>query len=215
MTDGRPGDVRGFIHKRIGGALKGAVGGLLSGSPLGVIGGAIGGFARGGAPTTVSSGGAFGRGFAKFTGQTFNIPSPVVPVPGVGGFLQRLIPGGATGFEVGGGQQTVGQGVGQINVGVGSIQGQVPGPGGCKALVPCGFHAAKTTYVRKIDRCGPYDHSNLEIVPKGTFIEGKRRKRFNNANGAAQARSIARLEQGSTQAIKLLKAIGYRTIKKT
>jgi len=219
MIDGRPGDVRGFIHKRIGGALKGAIGGVLSGNPLSAIGGAFGGFARGGAPPPVSSSSS---SLGRFIGQTitsFAPPqaTPVTPVPGLGGFISRILPGGSTGFEVGPQTQQVGQGVAvQANIGnVGGATGMLAGPGGCKALVPCGFHAAKTTYVRKIDRCGPYDHSNLEIVPAGTFIQGKRRKRFNNANGAAQARSIARLEAGTTQAIKLLKAVGYKKISKT
>jgi len=42
----------------------------------------------------------------------------------------------------------------------------------------------------------------------------KRRRRFNPANGRAQKRAIARLENGKGHAMQLLKAIGYRTISK-
>ena len=45
---GRPGDVRGFIHRKIFGGIKGAIGGLASGGPLGIIGGAARGFVTGG-----------------------------------------------------------------------------------------------------------------------------------------------------------------------
>ena len=48
MVNGRPNDVRGFIHKRIFGGIKGAIGGLLGGGPLGGIRGALGGFLGGG-----------------------------------------------------------------------------------------------------------------------------------------------------------------------
>ena len=41
----RPNDVRGFIHKKIFGGLKGAIGGFLGGGPLGALGGAAKGFA--------------------------------------------------------------------------------------------------------------------------------------------------------------------------
>ena len=47
VANGRPGDVRGFIHKRIFGGIKGGLSGL-TGGPLGILGGAFGGFARGG-----------------------------------------------------------------------------------------------------------------------------------------------------------------------
>ena len=48
IHNGRPGDVRNFVHKRIFGAIKGGVTGLLGGGPLGALGGAIGGFTGGG-----------------------------------------------------------------------------------------------------------------------------------------------------------------------
>lgn len=44
LLGGRPGDVRGFVHRRIFGGIKGAIGGLLGGGPLGVLGGAAKGF---------------------------------------------------------------------------------------------------------------------------------------------------------------------------
>jgi len=47
--NGRPGDERRFLHKRIFGGIKGAVRGLLSGGPVSAVAGGLGGFARGGA----------------------------------------------------------------------------------------------------------------------------------------------------------------------
>ena len=85
--------------------------------------------------------------------------------------------------------------------------------GGTCTPVPCGFRKAKATYVRKIDPRGDFVMSNLEIVPKGAFIEGKRRS-MNASNGKANDRAIKRLERGEAQAKKLLRAVGYRTIKK-
>ena len=119
-------DVRGFVHKRIGGAFKGAVGGLLGGGPGGILGGAVGGFIGGGVPARITPAqqrfdarkaaerAAMGLApiapFRERFGTTacppgFN-PGPggcvaaVGRVPGLEGFVQRVIPGGATGFEV-------------------------------------------------------------------------------------------------------------------
>ncbi len=102
----------GFVHKR----LLGAVGGFLTGGPLG----AIGGFASGGGsspgPRTLPRGcptglemiagrcvrvattnlGLSGRG------EGFGAPRSQVPTPGFGGFVERLLPGGASGFQPGG-----------------------------------------------------------------------------------------------------------------
>jgi hypothetical protein len=47
-ASGKPGDRRGFVHKRIFGGIKGAVGGLISGGPLGAITGGLGGVLGGG-----------------------------------------------------------------------------------------------------------------------------------------------------------------------
>ena len=94
QTQPNPSDVRGFVHKKIGGAIVGGVKGFVRGGPAGVIGGAVGGFIGGGAPA------------ATVCPPGFN-PSPsggcvaaVGRVPGIRGTLQRTIPGGATGFEI-------------------------------------------------------------------------------------------------------------------
>ena len=94
QTQPNPSDVRGFVHKKIGGAIVGGVKGFVRGGPAGVIGGAVGGFIGGGAPA------------ATVCPPGFN-PSPsggcvaaVGRVPGIRGTIQRTIPGGATGFEV-------------------------------------------------------------------------------------------------------------------
>ena len=119
-------DVRGFVHKRIGGAIVGGVKGFVRGGPTGVIGGAVGGFVGGGAPAGIApsvarfnarkaaeraaAGLAPIAPFAQRFGTTACPPgftpgpggcvAAVVPVPGLRGFAQRIIPGGETGFEV-------------------------------------------------------------------------------------------------------------------
>jgi len=47
------GDVRGFVHRKIFGAVKGAVGGFISGGPIGAIGGGARGFFSGGRATPI------------------------------------------------------------------------------------------------------------------------------------------------------------------
>jgi len=114
--NGRPGDRRNFVHKRLIGAVGGAIGGLLSGGNP--ITGAIGGFARGGsgpAPSTVP-----GRQITSTVGETLGIVFPqgggcppgffrdrsgncvelkTRPTGGVIGGIQRILPGGETGFQ--------------------------------------------------------------------------------------------------------------------
>lgn len=103
FQNGRPGDVRGFVHKRI----IGAVGGLFRGGPLGAVGGFL------------SPGGGNGRSRAQpFPVQTFAPRRSAGCPPGFGvnsrgecvelrgrektGFVEevrRFLPGGQTGFE--------------------------------------------------------------------------------------------------------------------
>lgn len=110
----------------IGGALKGAIGGL-TGGPISIISGAIAGGvkgAKGGKPgggLTPNMRGALqrlqqGKPIAPearraLTGAGVNVVGlgpgfqanqsvPVTRTPGLKGALQRLVPGGATGFEV-------------------------------------------------------------------------------------------------------------------
>ena len=121
------GDARGFVHKRIGRGIVGGVKGFVRGGPGGVIGGAVEGFVGGGtisaavcppgfdptaaggcAPRSVT---VRGTGLARFrqrfqqrggvVGEVGVLGAPVVPVPGIRGFIQRVIPGGETGLEVG------------------------------------------------------------------------------------------------------------------
>ena len=127
------GDVRGFVHKRIGRGIVKGIGGFIQGGPAGAIKGGVSGFIGGGVSTgqagcppgfdLTAEGGCtprasrIGRGgaFSRFRGSLFPARgqpvgrsldiieprgAPVVPVPGVGGFFQRVLPGGATGFEV-------------------------------------------------------------------------------------------------------------------
>jgi len=125
LTRVEPPNERGFVHKRIFGAVKGGLGGLLGG-PGGIIGGATRGFLggggggsrdrdvvplprsfRGGAPiarvqprAAVPQGSGCPPGFFLQNGQCVQSAQRVVKTPGLLGFGQRLIPGGATGFEV-------------------------------------------------------------------------------------------------------------------
>lgn len=71
------------------GGILGAVGGFVTGGPLGAVGGAIAGYKSGGTKPALPTTG-------------FSGPSsyPVVPTPGVGGAVSRLLPGGKTGYQV-------------------------------------------------------------------------------------------------------------------
>lgn len=74
----------GSIGKAIGGAVKGFV----TGGPLGAIRGAASTFVK---PKTMSI-------IPVTPGATFG-GGTIVPTPGLTGFAQRIVPGGATGFE--------------------------------------------------------------------------------------------------------------------
>lgn len=93
----------------IGGFVKGAIGGLASGSPLGVLGGAISGAVAGGRSKprgrAARPGGVLVSPVMPGVGRRRNIQQqqrnlPVLRKGGLRGSLERLVPGGATGFEV-------------------------------------------------------------------------------------------------------------------
>lgn len=75
------------------GGLLGGIGGFLTGGPVGAVAGAIGGFKGGGSQPQPQR-----TGFPAPPG--FGGPMPVRPTPGLGGAVQRLLPGGRTGYEV-------------------------------------------------------------------------------------------------------------------
>jgi len=81
LLEGRPGDVRGFIHKRIFGGIKGAISGiggaLLGGNPLGILAGGLRGFAGGGSTSVPVTSGC-PPGF-------INTGAGCVPIPRSGG----------------------------------------------------------------------------------------------------------------------------------
>jgi len=113
MHNGRPGDVRNFVHKRIIGAIGGGIGSIFSGgNPLaGAISGFVGGGGRGApVPTVIPQTTIFpgsGRGFSPFaqpcaTGFAKNSSGQCVPLrqPRKGGILEDIrafLPGGQTG----------------------------------------------------------------------------------------------------------------------
>ena len=128
------GDVRGFVHKsKFGRAVGGAASGFLKGGPVGAVTGGVKGFVGGGLTTgqagcppgfaLTAEGGcaprsvrvrlpAFTRGIRSLRGGQLDTIEPrgvpVTPVPGIRGFAQRVLPGGATGFETVGGGVTEG-----------------------------------------------------------------------------------------------------------
>ena len=68
------------------GSIVGGIGGFITGGPGGAIAGAVAGWKGGG---------------SKPSGPTAVQPSmPVVPTPGIGGAVARVLPGGKTGYEV-------------------------------------------------------------------------------------------------------------------
>lgn len=71
------------------GALGGAVKGFFSGGIPGAIGGAVTGF-RGSPPPPTS---------LPYAGPPVNMGPPMVPRPGIGGAIQRVLPGGQTGMQ--------------------------------------------------------------------------------------------------------------------
>jgi len=112
----RPGEVRHFVHKRIFGGIKGALTGGLTG--------ALGGFLAPGGRTRPSPRRVVPKRFPiQRTMPVRPQPRTVVPSPGFGAFIQRRVPGGASGFQV---------------------SPAAPG-GGC----PQGFHPNKSDYMTK------------------------------------------------------------------
>ena len=98
IHNGRPGDRRNFIHKRI----IGAVGGFLGSGPIGAVAGFLGGAdGRSAVPETTVFPGS--RGFARCaTGFFMNTQGQCVPLvqekkSGIREFFRRSIPGGETG----------------------------------------------------------------------------------------------------------------------
>jgi len=115
MTE-KPGDVRAFVHKRIFGAIKGGL--------TGGFAGAAGGFLTSGGRRNVPR--KRSRAITRRAPRRARRParqSRVIPVPGIRGLSQRLIPGGRTGLMVA--PQAAG--------------------GGC----PQGFHPNKSDYMTK------------------------------------------------------------------
>ncbi len=202
----RPNDQRAFVHKRILGLAGGAVKGFLGGGPVGALGGALGGFAAG-------------------PGRQAPPPRPQ-PIPGIGGAIERFLPGGKTGFFQP--PQPTGPG-GIIGMFPGvpggvtgfaqpTVNGACPAPvlGGNRRINAAGqqacpgFHWNESTYTRL---GGPCSTKPAGLVLKGTE-QIKNRRKFNTANGPARKRAIQRLRAGEDDCKDALRAMGYRTITK-
>jgi len=159
-----PPNARGFVHKRIFGAVKGGLGGLLGG-PGGILGGAARGFIGGGgggtrtadlvplprsfrdAPTSgvqqvpVTSGCPPG-----FFLQNGRCTQRVVKTPGFRGAAERFLPGGRTGFEVQAAPVAAGQAVAPEDFGE-AVMGR--------------FGAGLTPAIRMTD---------VRVCPRGTVL---------------------------------------------
>jgi len=90
------GDRRGFVHKRFGRAIVGGVTGFIGGGVAGAGAGVVSGFVGGGAPAAT----VCPPGFDPTAGGGCAPRAVVVKVPGIRGIAQRLLPGGATGFQI-------------------------------------------------------------------------------------------------------------------
>jgi len=189
----KPGDERGFIHKKLLGIGSKVLG---LGSIVGIPGASV-------------ASGVLGS-LAGQTGQAARPRLPrgsrvQIPTPGIIGRVQRFLPGGSTGF------QTLPPGL--IPKGPGGVASFFPGvPGGVTGFAeppqeggvcpPRGFHLNRSSYFLR----------DGTFVMKGTkFVKNRR---LNEANGKANNRSIRRLERAQGQAKKVLRATGFRTISK-
>jgi len=203
----RPNDQRNFIHKKILG-----LGGKVLGLATNLLPGPIGGVARGALSVI--------RGRQRPTGR---LPPPrlpagsrfQIPTPGFAGRVQRILPGGSTGFTTIP-RSLIPKGPGGILSAFPGVTGGVTGfaepsraatVNGCptdepRVCPPRGFHLNKSSYFLR----------DGTFVDRGTkFV---RNRRLDNANGRAQGHAITRLEKGAENAKKLLKATGYRTVSK-
>lgn len=196
----KPGDERGFIHKRLFG-----VGKSLLGLGTNLLPGPIGGVARTLLTPVLGSGG----GQRQVRRQQLPAGSRTqFPTPGFGGRVKRFLPGGGTGFttiprsllprlpESGPMGQNRAVGIAPQDSVRAALEAH--GDGAC----PRGFHLNKSAYCLR----------DGTFVEKGTRLVKNRR--LNEANGRANNRSIRRLERAQGQAKKILKATGWRTISK-
>lgn len=210
MQDGpssRPNDRRGFLHKKILGLGAKALG---IGSSL--LPGPLGAAARGGLQLIG------GRSRTAMPRQSFRPPPGSrfqVPTPGIAGRVQRFLPGGSSGFTTipghgfsggRGGGERVPADIRNVLESRARMSAASQANGDCppepQVCAPRGFHLNKSSY----------------FLRDGTFVERGtvfvRNRRLNNANGRAQDKAIVRLEKGTDNAKKLLKATGWRTISK-
>ena len=195
----KPGDERGFIHKKILGVAKRAlgVGSSFLPGPLGTVARTISSFGGSGVSRVSPSSIINQRGLPR--GSRTQIPTP-----GFAGRVQRFLPGGASGFT------TLPPGL--IPKGPGGIIGTFPGvPGGVTGFgngaegsvcPPRGMHLNKSSYFLR----------DGTFVEKGTRFVANRKR--NASNGRANDLAIRRLDGAETQAKKVLKKTGWRTISK-
>lgn len=88
----------GFLGNVAGGIAR-AAGSVLPG-PLGAAARGLGGILPGGSRSSASAapGGRVLTSYAPMTGA--NMPGGLIPTPGIGGVIQRMLPGGQTGYMV-------------------------------------------------------------------------------------------------------------------
>lgn len=195
----KPGDERGFVHKKLLG---------LAGKALGVAGGvlpgALGSVSRFGGriltQSTSGGGAARGRALSAFpTGSRLQIPTP-----GLIGRAQRFFPGGASGFEnfpiSDPMRKNERVGINVASRAASSLSAAAAANGG--VCPPRGMHLNKSSYFLR----------DGTFVEKGTrFVTNRKR---NKSNGRANDNAERRLHAAEDQAKKILRATGWRTISK-
>ena len=193
----RPNDTRNFVHKRIAGAVSGFVSGGFAG--------AVSGFVRS------PGGGQRQRGTA------------LQRTPGVVGVVQRLLPGGATGFR-----EIETFGAGRImprqpdrsmiaiqerhQVVAAQLAEQTAAATGTQLCCPGGMHSNKSDYwVKERDGNGNFT-GNWFFVGEGTRCVTNRRR--NPLNPRALSRAMAREDSAVAIVDRLLPAPSRRASRK-
>lgn len=171
----RPNDERGFIHKRI----LGGIGGFIKGGPIS----GLAGFVTGG-----------GRSRTTLRRQIRRAPrqTALVPTRGVRGFVQRLIPGGRTGFE----QVTRGETQQQRNT---RIQRE----------------AAQRAAEARQQGASPAQAQQVAVQAAAAEGVAFKRRRMNVVNPKALRRAARRVNGFVKVATRALEGTGWKVVRRT
>jgi len=177
LPAGRPGDTRGFVHKRIFGAIGGAARGFLGGGPLGAIRGGIGGFA--GTPRRPR-----GTGLASGQPRTgIIVPQPGLPTQGICGTPQTIALCRACGSTT-------------------AHQGGAASGGCCTPSGQRGRSNRTGYYVQTVP--GSPESGGTWVAAGSRCVSGRRRNYF---NGRANSHALTRLTGWARNTKRLRKAV--------